>query len=99
MHAFKTKLYLKKQKVAAKYKRTRMGPFNNKIGKKNYSQASPRKGFSSVCPRCLNPAYLRHKLESSNENETFNHVTFVNMEDFSMQNDSITLIFTKNYGV
>ena len=34
MHAFKTKLYLKKQKVAAKYKRTRMGPFNNKIGKK-----------------------------------------------------------------
>ena len=34
MHAFKTELYLIKQKVAAKYKGTRMGPFNNKIGKK-----------------------------------------------------------------
>ena len=98
MHAFKTKLYLKKQKVAAKYKRTRMGPFNNKIGKK-IIRKHPRKGFSSVCPRYLNQAYLRHKLESSDENKKFNHVTFVNIEDFSMQNDSITLIFTKNYGV
>ena len=34
MHAFKTELYLRKQKVAAKYKRTRMRPFSNKIGKK-----------------------------------------------------------------
>ena len=98
MHAFKTELYLRNQKVATKYKRTRTRPSNNKIGK-NYSQASPRKGFSSVCPRCLNQAYLRHKLESSDENEKFNHVKFVNIEDFSMQNDSITLIFTKNYGV
>ena len=34
MHAFKTELYPRKQKVAAIYKRTRMRPFNNKIGKK-----------------------------------------------------------------
>ena len=50
MHAFKTELYPKNQKIAAKYKRTRTRPSNNKIGKK-YSQASPRKGFGSVCPR------------------------------------------------
>ena len=47
----------------------------------------------------LNQTYLRHTLESNNENEKFNHVTFVNIEEFLMQNDSITLIFTKNYGV
>ena len=33
MHAFKTELYHRNQKVAAKYKRTRTRPFNNKIGK------------------------------------------------------------------
>ena len=44
----------------------------------------------------LNQAYLHHKLERSNENEKFNRVTFVNIEDFSMQNDAITLTFTKN---
>ena len=34
MHAFKTELYPRNQKVAAKYKRTRTRPSNNKIGKK-----------------------------------------------------------------
>ena len=105
MHAFKTELYLKKQKVAAKYKRTRMGPFNNKIEKKLFASISSKRFqpcLSSVSYDyfwLLNQTYLRHTLESNNENEKFNHVTFVNIEEFLMQNDSITLIFTKNYGV